>query len=347
MSICLSMIVKNESHVIRRCLRSVRPFIDSYSIADTGSTDDTMAVVREELAGLPGVLKSDEWQDFGTNRNLALKRSVGDYVLFIDADETLECDQEALDIPVGYDGYQMRVVQTDSIFWRTILIRNDPRWRWDRKIHEALFFEGELRTVQLENICIRSFNDSHRNKLGNKYEKDLAVLQSEPPTPENVFYIAQSLFGLNRYEEAIQKYEERAAMGGWDQEIYHSLFMAANLRSYLPGSFDSKAAAFFRAFIFRPQRLEALNALCQLLRENLRYAEAYRLSNLEPSPTSDTHFVSPNAAWRLLEEHALAAYYLGKFEEARQYFTRVAGYDLATGDRERTLSNIGFCDAKL
>src|SRR5437868_3646767 len=90
LSLCLSMIVKNEAHVIARCLRSVRPFISCFSISDTGSTDNTMEIIREEMKGIPGVLTSDPWVDFSTNRNIAMKGVQGDYIFTIDADETFE-----------------------------------------------------------------------------------------------------------------------------------------------------------------------------------------------------------------------------------------------------------------
>ena len=54
MSICLNMIVKNEAHVIERCLLSVKPFISSWAILDTGSTDSTPELVKRALAGVPG-----------------------------------------------------------------------------------------------------------------------------------------------------------------------------------------------------------------------------------------------------------------------------------------------------
>jgi glycosyltransferase involved in cell wall biosynthesis len=97
------MIVKNEAHVIARCLRSVKPFIDYYSISDTGSTDDTMEIIRKELDGIPGVLTSDPWKDFSTNRNIALKGVRGDYVFSIDADETFETDGRRLEIDPKID----------------------------------------------------------------------------------------------------------------------------------------------------------------------------------------------------------------------------------------------------
>ncbi|MEU5316418.1 glycosyltransferase [Streptomyces sp. NPDC021056] len=41
------MIVKNEAHVIRRCLESVLPLVDTWVILDTGSPDGTQDIIRE------------------------------------------------------------------------------------------------------------------------------------------------------------------------------------------------------------------------------------------------------------------------------------------------------------
>src|SRR5215467_9277232 len=91
-TICLSMIVRNEAHVIRRCLASVLPIIDHWVIVDTGSTDGTQDVVREFMHARPGTLVERAWVDFGHNRTEAFEyaRQHADYVLVIDADETLQ-----------------------------------------------------------------------------------------------------------------------------------------------------------------------------------------------------------------------------------------------------------------
>ena len=52
-TICLCMLVKNEQHIIRRAIESALPFIDSWIIADTGSTDETKAVIRDVVGELP------------------------------------------------------------------------------------------------------------------------------------------------------------------------------------------------------------------------------------------------------------------------------------------------------
>ena len=43
-SINLCMIVKDEAHIIERCLHSVKPLIDKVLIVDTGSSDNTIEV---------------------------------------------------------------------------------------------------------------------------------------------------------------------------------------------------------------------------------------------------------------------------------------------------------------
>src|SRR5215217_2805571 len=97
-TIGLVMIVKNEAHVIERCLSSVRPILDYVLIVDTGSTDATREVIAAFLARekLPGQVIDRPWINFAHNRSEALDalRDVSgiDYGFTIDADETLGFD---------------------------------------------------------------------------------------------------------------------------------------------------------------------------------------------------------------------------------------------------------------
>ena len=65
MTISLVMIVKNEAEVLRRNLPLLKPAVDEWVIVDTGSTDDTRAVIEEYC----GVVRELPWEDFVTTKN--------------------------------------------------------------------------------------------------------------------------------------------------------------------------------------------------------------------------------------------------------------------------------------
>ena len=69
----LVMIVKNSGEVLRKCLKSVKPYIDHWTILDTGSIDNTKDIIMEELEGINGNLYQEDFIDFSTTRNRAFE----------------------------------------------------------------------------------------------------------------------------------------------------------------------------------------------------------------------------------------------------------------------------------
>src|SRR5271169_4268517 len=90
--ICLVMIVRNEQAIIERCLTAALPYIDTWAIADTGSTDNTPKIIERFFSEhqIPGKLARTTFKNFAQARNEALNaaRTVEgwDYALLIDAD---------------------------------------------------------------------------------------------------------------------------------------------------------------------------------------------------------------------------------------------------------------------
>ena len=103
------MIVKNEAHVIMRCLESVRPLIDYVLIEDTGSTDGTQQMIRDWLVreNLPGQVIDEPWQNFAYNRSHVMEklREVEgvDYALIIDADDVLVAEERKNDDAIPWE----------------------------------------------------------------------------------------------------------------------------------------------------------------------------------------------------------------------------------------------------
>jgi glycosyltransferase involved in cell wall biosynthesis len=75
-TICLNMIVKEESHIIEETLKMLCSKITFtyWVICDTGSNDNTCEIITKffNLAGIPGELHKHEWKNL---KNL-LKQAV-------------------------------------------------------------------------------------------------------------------------------------------------------------------------------------------------------------------------------------------------------------------------------
>ena len=108
-TICLNMIVKNESKIIFRLLETVLPIIDTYCICDTGSTDMTKELIKEffDVRCIEGKIIEESFKNFGYNRTVALNAAKGmaDYLLFLDADMKLEIDSSFDKLKLTADVY--------------------------------------------------------------------------------------------------------------------------------------------------------------------------------------------------------------------------------------------------
>ena len=87
------MIAKNEAHILREALESVRPLYEEFIFVDTGSTDGTMEIASEFGAKII----EEPWEDdFSKHRNTSLEAATGDWILVIDADEMIDEGQHEL-----------------------------------------------------------------------------------------------------------------------------------------------------------------------------------------------------------------------------------------------------------
>lgn len=78
------VITKDEAAKIGACLDSLA-FCDERIVVDGGSTDETVDIARAKGARV----EHHDWEGFGPQKNYALSLATGDWVLSIDADETV------------------------------------------------------------------------------------------------------------------------------------------------------------------------------------------------------------------------------------------------------------------
>jgi len=324
-TVCLNMIVKNETEVICRCLESVKPLIDYWIIVDTGSTDNTQTMIKEFMKDIPGELHERPWVDFAHNRTQALELAKGkaDYLLFIDADETLLMSENFKLPPLNKDYYFITTEFSGTKYGRVQLINNHLNWKWVGVLHEAVDCPEAKTCGSIDGITNFVRTDGARSKDPKKYNHDILVLENalkaEPHNSRYAFYLAQTYKDAGEYEKAIANYHARIAMGGWDQEIYWSKLSIAYLQELLNKDEETIVQGYKQAYLYRPSRAEPLYRLANYYRRKGQYQAGYEIANqgLHIKDSSDTLFVEHWIYdYGLLLEFSICAYWQEKYQES-------------------------------
>lgn len=332
------MIVRNEAKIIERALRSVVGIVDSCIICDTGSTDGTQVIIEAfcQANGLKLELHSFPFVNFSQARNEALdcaRRSPlsFDYLLLLDADMELRIrDKSALDTLFADAAFVLQVNALIS-YHNIRLLRPGADAKYVGATHEALVVNGA--TVRLDGLYFYDHTDgaSRPEKLTRDERLLRAALADDPQDGRSTFYLAQTLRDAGQIQNARDTYQRRVALGGWDEEVWYSLFEMALLTQRLGDPPAAIRDAYLAAFQYRPQRSEPLLALARWHNSRREWAlghlYAHAASIIERP--DDMLFIDEAAyRWGALDETAIAAYWLGKHSES--FFINVA---LLDGDR--------------
>ena len=147
------IITKNESAHIGSCLQSVS-WADEVIVLDSGSDDDTVEICKQYT---DSVFITD-WPGFGIQKQRALDKAQGDWILSIDADEVVTTElrteiEKALqqeqfngyDIPrlSSYCGKQIR----HGGWWPDYvlrLFRRNAGYFTESVVHERIVVQGEI-----------------------------------------------------------------------------------------------------------------------------------------------------------------------------------------------------------
>jgi glycosyltransferase involved in cell wall biosynthesis len=365
-SICLVMIVKDESKVIKRCIDSVKDHIDYWVICDTGSTDGTQQIIKDLMGEykIEGELHEREWKDYGTNRTESLELSKGkcDYRLIIDADDFLEVNEGAKPFEnLVEDSYKILIKLGSISYFRTQFIKSDQDWKYIGVLHEYLegpkeeqltegFIEGSLMIASVSGDKREGSNG--KNKYHNDaltFEKELAKSGDELNNDlrsRYQFYLGQSYRDAEMFDRSIEAYQKRADMGGWVEEVYISLYMIAKIKNAMNKPEEEIVNAYLKAWEYRPVRLEAAYNLIRYLVSKKRYFLGLTIAGMcmRMHPCEDILFVESDIwSWKMSDEYSVLAYYTGNIKEA--YYScrgivEAPVFNQITGEeKERILKN--------
>lgn len=324
------MIVKDESKGIVRCLNSVKHLIDYWVIVDTGSTDGTQEIILDCLKDVPGELHESAWKNYGENREEALQLAKGkaDYILFMDGDDILQFDGDFDLPPLCADAYYVPWTNSENssfTYLKPQIVRASLPWHWIGVVHEYLRCDVSFSYVNLEKVKYLFARDGTRYADPKKYLKNAQMLEEalkkEPHNVRYVFYLGESYRDAGEKGKALEWYQKRAAMGGWDEEVFWSKLQIGNLLKEMGAPLPVVIACYEEALLTRIHRPEPFYFLVEIYNQTRQYQKAYDLIKgwmTMPQPLVKDRLFTLDwiADFGMLFQLSIAAYWIGEYQEA-------------------------------
>ncbi len=360
-TICLAMIVKNESKVIERCLESVRPLLSHWVICDTGSTDDTRNIIKKyfKKCKIKGELYEDGWQNFGHNRSLCMKRAKGkaQYIITLDADEVFKFDEDFKMPKLNLDQYYITTRNGSIEYTRVQLVSDKFDWYYEGVLHEYIHANGPKTIGLLKGIYNHPSPEGARSSDPNKYKKDALTFErailDEPDNARYVFYLAQSYRDSGDLDNAIKNYQKRTKLGGYAEEIFRSHYEIGMLKMLKKEPFENFVGDFLLAYSYRPGRLETMHKIVKHCRLNkmalLGWQMGKHIAEKETLETNDMLFVEKKVYdYQMFDELSMVAYWAGDYQASRNLSLRILKQQkYPAHEKSRLMKNLVFANDKL
>ena len=370
--ICLNMIIKNEAHLLPRLFASLHTVVDYYVISDTGSTDNSIELVKElgKKYKIEGIIESHPWVDFSHNRNIALemanialrehKHQCKWWLAFDPDEELIIHDTDFAKKLNSAISYQIPKTYKNFIITPLLLMSFEQKeWRWQGAIHNHLENTSDNKQIQvLEGLNIKChlFEGNKSKAFANQKEKsirDAELLEIELkeciPTSTNI----QRYFSLaNEYHEA-QQIEK--AIVNFNIVVQHqnlapkatTYFAHLQLGSIYFEQYKDQSKAFeyyTKAAAIIKNRKEAFYFMAKIHLLKKEYTEANRLLEIAANKARDitiTLAYNDIYLWKVDFDTLLVKIQLKQWSQAKMIFNQLIRNNNLPLDRRKILLSLG------
>lgn len=330
MKIYVYAICKNESKFVRRWMDSMQE-ADGVIVLDTGSTDDTVALLRAAGAKVTEEIISPWRFDTARNRALSLVPEDADICVCTDLDEVFHPGWRVLlerawrpgttrasyrytwnFQPDGSEGY---------VFW---MEKTHARhgYRWSHPVHEVLEWLGEPGKEQ--KITVEGMQLDHHADPAKSRSQYLPLLelsvQEKPDDDRNVHYLGREYLFYGRWDDCIRTLKHHLEMPNATWADERSASMRYIARAYIAKGDEKEAERWYlRAIAEAPYLREAYMELALRMYKKADWEAVLFLTGralqIRQRPRT---YISESEAWgsQPWDLRALGLYYTHRLPEA-------------------------------
>lgn len=363
----LTQIMKNEAHVITRMLDSIKSIVDIVCLVDTGSTDNTIEVVKNwgTQNNVETHVFERPFDNFENSRNYSIQvarevtkdRGNDFWGFWLDADETIEILPSFNKSGINKDLYMFNTYINVMKYTRNECYKLDKPFRFYGPVHEFIVCDDKNITSGLMegiNVRVQMDGGSWKGNIPEKYKSHAFVLEKyideNRQDPRWIFYTAQSYHDSacvpnnreeneERLRRSLKYYKERISRGdGYPEEIFYSQFRVGTIMRALEEPWHLTLNEFLKAYSVDPLRAEPIKAIIDYYLAVGEWHNAYIFSKFakmnfhqkNPYPTRLLFVDESLYTWKLLEVHSASCFYTGRKDEAKQNYQEMVNISRQT-----------------
>lgn len=325
MKIAVYTIALNEEQFVEKWYNSAKE-ADYLLIADTGSTDGTIALAKSLGINVVSISIKPWRFDDARNASLAYIPNDIDYCIALDMDEVLvEGWRKGLEaVPTQTTRPRYKYTWnwnedgTPGLQYGGDKIHSRHGYRWKHPVHEVMNTD---RIVEIQNwIDLEIHHHADNTKPRSQYMPLLAQSVKEDPLDDrNAFYYARELFFYGEFEQSIKEFERHLSLprAVWKPERAASMRYIAKMSTG-----NEKEEWLKKAASEAPDRREAYVDLAELYYSAQSWGPCLDAAeNALDIVEKPLEYLCEEYAWGSApwDYAAIAAYNLGKTEEALEY----------------------------
>lgn len=353
----LTQIMKNESHVANRMLNSILPIVDALCIVDTGSTDDSIEVVKKwgEDNNIPTYVFERPFDNFENSRNHSIEKAreifLKDeykndewFAFWLDFDEQLVIDKSFSKNSITKDIYMFNAKIGNMKYTRNEMFRLSKPFRFYGPIHEFLVSDDKnITSGLLESVLVDVKMDgaSWKSDIPTKYKMHAFELEKyidkDRKDPRWIFYTAQSWHDSSntgdreeneeRLRRSMKYYKERISRNdGYFEERYYSQYRVGVIMGLLEMPWKETHQELLKAHTMDPLRGESIKSIIDHYLRMGEWQNAYIYTKFavsefhgrNPYPKRLLFVEQSLYEWKFLESHSFSCFYTGRKEEAKK-----------------------------